>query len=297
MKQMNRSYSFEQLYEELGITRQGHWDYCKREMAEQLQEQNILKEVIRLRKNHPKMGSRPLFHTLKDQGIDLGVGINKFETILRKNEFCVGGIKKNWPKTSDGLGKENYPNLLDGLVLNDINQAFVGDITYYFADNQWHFIISLKDVYSQIIVGLEVSVKQDTQAVKNCLKSAIKFRGRENLKGCIHHTDNGSQYNAKSYKAMLSELGMRISRAESCIENGSSEQLHNIIKNMYFEPWGVVTFEEMKKAKSKFLKLNNNERNIALLGNKSPANFEQYIKYIPVTQRKVKTLYDFSQHK
>lgn len=88
---------------------------------------------------------------------------------------------------------------------------------------------------------------------------------------------------------------MQISRAENCMQNGSSEQFHGIIKNMYFEPWGVVTYQEMQLAKPRFLHLNNYERSIAQLGNMSPGTFENELKKIPLELRIKKQLHDFKK--
>ncbi|MBK9023483.1 MAG: hypothetical protein IPL69_05795 [Saprospiraceae bacterium] len=51
------------------------------------------------------------------------------------------------------------------------------------------------------------------QAVAS-LKS-ISIRGAQNLKFAIHHTDNGSQYEALIYLMLLNELGMQISISKS----------------------------------------------------------------------------------
>lgn len=291
----NRSYKLEELYKVLGVTRQAIWqsENIKEKQSKNVDE--IISKVIKARQDHPKMGSRTLYYTMKNKGIEINIGINKFEHVLSENDLTVGRCKKYKPKTSDGKGRENYPNLIDGLEINDINKVIVGDITYYMADRKWHYIISLKDIYSQFIVGLEVSQNQDANAALLCLKAVEKLRGKENLKGCIHHSDNGSQYNSTEYKKLLKELGMQISRAENCMQNGSSEQFHGIIKNMYFEPWGVVTYQEMQLAKPRFLHLNNYERSIAQLGNMSPGTFENELKKIPLELRIKKQLHDFKK--
>lgn len=283
----------EKVYSSLGVTRQGIWQSFSVKNKKDTIEEEIIKKVIDFRVSHPKMGARPLFHSMVNHGINIPVGITKFEKILRTNDLNVGSVKTYKPQTSDGKGKENYTNLINGLKVNDINQVLVADMTYYYADDQWRYIMSLKDVYSQFM-NIEVSIFQDAEAALACLERWVKLRGKKNLQGCIHHSDNGGPYNSKIYKNLLCDLGMIISRAETCVQNGSSEQSHNVVKNMYFEPWGVASFEEMIKAREKFLRANNYERAIKQLGNRSPVEFEKHIKNIPMEERSSKVLFDFT---
>ena len=76
----------------------------------------------------------------------------------------------------------------------------------------------------------------------------IQVRKGMDMRGCILHSDNGSQYDSTAYKKMLSDEGIQISRAENCLENGSAENLNSIVKNMYLKPWGVSTFKELQQA-------------------------------------------------
>lgn len=64
------------------------------------------------------------------------------------------------------------------------------------------------------------------------LTELSKLRG-DNIFGCIHHTDGGSQYKAHIYKKMLNKLKMKQSIAENCLQNGMAEQLNGLIKNGY----------------------------------------------------------------
>jgi putative transposase len=284
----------ETLYKELHISRQAIWKHQKATNAKKESESAIIQDVKCWRKKHPSMGSRQLFHSMKNDGCDLKIGINKFENLLKKNNLTIGKVRSKKPKTSDGKGKEDYPNLTNGLILNDINQLLVADITYYWVDDAWHYLFTLKDVYSQRILDLVPSKNMTSENALKCIRTANKIRGKGALVNCIHHTDNGSQYNANNYKKILTEeLGMKISRAETCEQNGSSEQFNHIVKNMYFEGWGIETYKQLVPACKDFLHLNNNERAIKQLGNLSPIVFEKSLKSIPLELRIKKTLHDF----
>lgn len=287
----------ESVFLEIGYSRQGLSQNVSRKKAEDDLDKEIEQLVIGLRVNHPRMGSRSMYNTLNNKGLSLGIGVNKFENIVSRLNLTVKKGRTFKPKTSDGKGRKEYPNLINGLVVKDIRNAIVGDITYYLVDNKWHYIFTLKDIYSQRFLGIYPAATLKAVNALQCLDQAIQQVGSEGLRGCIHHTDNGSQYEADKYLMKLEKLGMKVSRAENCLENGSAEQLNDIIKNMYLKPWGITTFKGLRKACDKIMKLSNAERGIKQLGGLSPELFEKALKSIPLDQRRIKELYDFTQDK
>lgn len=286
----------EQVYRAIGISRQAIWKWKSRNQSKSLKEARIIEQVKKWRKNHPKMGSRPLYYSIVGQGIELEVGVNQFEKIIRDNNLVIGKARTRKPKGSDGEGKEDYPNLINGLKLTDINQLVVLDITYIWIDSKWCYVFALKDVYSQ---WMHIKPSQNMEAKNGlaCLEEFVQLRGRKAVKGCIHHSDNGSQYNWHVYKEALLDLGFLISRSTSCKENGSIEQSHHVSKNMYLEHMGIKSFQQLKKACNEFMQRNNYERAIEQLGWKTPDKFEKSLKSIPMESRVEKKLYDFNQDK
>lgn len=285
----------EQVYKQMGITRQAIWKSKRRDQEVQDEEEKIVEQVKQWRKRHPKMGSRALFHSMKASDISIVVGINKFEKIIKERGLQVGKAKSRKPKSSDGKGKKNYPNLTNGLELSDINQLIVLDVSYIWIENQWYYIFAIKDAYSQRMTIVPSKDKGAKNALA-CLRKFAKLRGDNALNGCIHHSDNGSEYAWGPYLKALEEYNMLISRSKGCKENGSAEQAHNISKNMYLEPWGINTYEKLVKASKEFEYLNNNERAIKQLGNMTVHQFELSLKEIPKEQRMKRRLHDFQNN-
>ena len=287
-------FHMEDLYELLGETRQNHHQKLRRAERKRIHETALVKTVNAYRLDHPRMGSRPLYHLMVSRGEQIQMGLSQFEKFMSLSGLIVPSLKTKKPKTSDGKGKESYENLTNGLVLNGPNQLIVADITYYDIPECRSYLFALKDVYSQKILGLIPSKNMNSENAEQCLIQMSTQRGAEIFPGCIHHSDNGSQYNAKTYKEILSEMEIRISRAENCVQNGSIEQMNHIVKNMYLEPWCIQTFKQLKKACQRFVKLNNEQRVIKQLGNSCPDDFEKMILKLPEEQRPEKKLYDFN---
>lgn len=285
----------ESVYSELGLSRQAVHQQWSRDDRQQRHQEYIIQTVKEWRIKHPRMGSRALYYSIKNVGgIDLGLGVNKFEHLMSTSGLIIKPHRKWIVKTSDGKGKAGYPNLTNGLILNNLNQLIAGDITYYNIGGQWSYIFTLKDVYSQRILGLIPSLTLKASMAMKCLEQAIITRKDMDFKGCIHHSDNGSQYNATAYRKKLTDAKMCISRAENCLENGSAENLNSIIKNMYLKPWGIRTFKELKQACQEVMYINNHQRAIDQLGQLCPIQFEKLVMSLQPEQRPNKVLYDFN---
>lgn len=291
----NRAYSMELFYQFLNTSRQWYAQYKLRQYDKTTIENHIVSHVKQWRKHHPKMGSRQMYFSLVNLGIDLPVGINKFESIVSKYHLGAGTAKRFRPLTSDGKGKGSYPNLTNGLIIKDINCLVVGDITYFDIKGEWFYIFTLKDVYSQYLLSLIAAHSLEELHAIAALQNFENIRGVKAIKGCIHHSDNGSQYNGNTYKNQLSKLEMKISRADSCQQNGSAEQLNHIIKNMYLNHWSISSLRELKQACKELQYLNNHQRVINQLEQRTPVDFENYIKTVTVDQRPKKQMYDFNQ--
>lgn len=289
-----RPYSNEYLYSALGISRQSLWSSDKRSSASSANVSLVKELVLKLREHHPGMGSREMYHSLKNKGTPPPFGINKFEDTVSALGLCAGRPKTKKPMGSDGKGKKDYPNLASGLVLVDINKLLVGDITYISIGRKWHYIFTLKDVYSQFILALVPSPNMKAANVLSCIGEAVKARGKKALRGAIFHTDNGSQYEAGEVLALLEHLHVVVSRAKDCQQNGSAEQLNNLVKNQYLEHWSPRSFQDLEKACRKVTRLHNHERAIPQLGNISPVEFERRLASIPLDQRPIKKMHEFN---
>lgn len=282
------------LLKAIGKTRQAYNQAKSRILFNSLLENKIIGEVIEWRRSHSRMGSRCCYYSLKEAGINISIGVNKFERLLSERGLTVGQAKRSGPKTSDGKGKRAYPNLTNGLIINDINQLVVADITHFWIKDRWYYIFTLKDVYSQRLISLIPCSNMEAINACRTLEELRNLRGVNNLKNCIHHSDNGSQYEAKIFKSKLLNLEMKISRAEECKQNGSSEQVNHIVKNMYLKHMGINTEGQLKKACKKVKELMNTERSVKQLDYLTVSKFESRIESLPANLRPIKQLHDFS---
>lgn len=295
IKRGHRSFSMEAFYRTIGGSRQNTAQCLARAERYHNTESQVIDLVHRMRELHPRMGSRPLYKNIEKFDTVLPVGITKFEQIVSKNGLTVKKIKSKKVRTSDGLGKGRYVNLTNNLILSDINQLIVFDITYFHIRSNTFYLFTAKDVYSQFMLSVVPSRTMEADNAMKCIRDIVEIRGEDALRGCIHHTDNGSQYEAIRYKSELVRIGFKISRSDECKQNGSIEQSHFILKSMYLDQWSISSFSDLELKCKRFLYLNNHQRSIKQLGYMTPIEFENRIKTLPKSKRPKKQLHDFAK--
>ena len=84
------------------------------------------------------------------------------------------------------------------------------------------YLAVILDAWSRRVVGYAISRSIDARLAIAALKSAIHDRNPP--KGCIHHSDRGSQYASADYRKLLTTHGlvgsMRDPRLECAPEAG-----------------------------------------------------------------------------
>lgn len=270
-----------QLYALNGISKQTHWEWGKRQ--ETLLDNWLLLEPIILewRERHPSMSLKKLYHIIapnfigRDKFIDYGM-LNDFEALRYSKR----------PKSTTYSPKENYPNLLLGLNILNINQVWVSDTTYFKIKNKWVYITFIMDLYSRYIVGYHAATSLFAQANLEALLMATRLRNIKALKTpLIHHSDRGSQYKSLLYTQALKNAKINISMGKIVYDNIHIERFHQTIKGEYLIHKNIQSIHDLRKQLPKVIELYNHERPHQSLGMKTPYEFENYLCNVPLCQR------------
>lgn len=285
-----QTFRMEALYKTSGISKQGYFMKLSRLKKRQQIETEIIEQVKVSRKKHPQMGSRPLYYLTRPTTM----GINKFEQLLRVEKLTLEVKKSCIRTTNSNHAFRRYANLVNGRDLNDINQVWVGDITYYITAQKVYYITFIEDVYSRHILGHHVSESMHAVEIVKALRDALKTRKRHCLKGLIHHSDRGSQYCSDLYTGLLNSKGITISMANNCLENSYAERINGTIKNQYLLDKPVSGLHQLRDQVKEAVKLYNCERPHKSLAYSTPEYFEESIKRIELSDRKKVKMYDFS---
>ncbi len=122
--------SLSRICEIYGISRQNYYKLKKRAKIIKINQQKIISMIQEIRRIHPRMGIKKIYHLIKEkirkEGIKIGRdGIYK---IAREHGYLVKRKRRASKTTRRGLRK--FSNHLKGLVIKRINQVWVSDITY-----------------------------------------------------------------------------------------------------------------------------------------------------------------------
>lgn len=292
--QSRHGIAMERFYRYAGITRQGFFQACQ----QQLREEKIWKEITSLvrtyrTKTDRRAGSRALYYNLGVKA-RFNIGVSKFEQLMSENGLSLNPLRVRVVTTQSSMQSWNYPNLTNGLVVNDINEVVVGDLTYVVIGTNRYFLFCLTDLYSARIVGYSLGDRMRAVDAKMAMDRWIKLRGEPNLNDCIHHTDGGAQYFSGLYLAESKRINVRISCAENCLMNGYAEQRNGLLKHHLLPTIRHTEGKKLDKEVTRIMRIYNFERKQQALGWLSPVEFEAKISELK--QRPQMVLYKFNKH-
>ena len=275
----------ERIYEYFQISRQGFNKAVKRLKAEQEMMEQIQKLVLAYRMDKDRRaGSRSLYYNLgiKDK---YGIGVTKFEQLMSQYGLTLVPCRVRVVTTQSCLQSWNYPNLCNGLVINNINQLVVGDLTYIALGKTRYYLFCLTDVFSERIGGYHLSQRMRKQEALSALQMLSNLRGGKDLYNCIHHTDGEGQYFSGDYLKATGNIKMQTSVARSCLENGYAEQKNGFFKNHLLPTLQYNEGKRLDQSLEKAVKFYNIERKQKELGWLSPDEFERAIKNRQIKQK------------
>ena len=161
-------------------------------------------------------------------------------------------------------------------MLTDINQLWVGDITYIRLRQEFIYLAALLDAYSRRCIGWALARYLDARLPLAALQMALQTRSFP--PGCLmHHSDRGVQYASKEYVQVLHEnkIIISMSRIGNPYDNAKAERFMRTLKYEEIYMNDYDTFAEVLRSMEHFIEaVYNRKRLHSALGYLPPEEFE-----------------------
>ncbi len=134
-------------------------------------------------------GYRRVGAALRHQGVV--VNGKKLRRLMREQGLQPKRRRRYVVTTDSDHAGPIFPDLAKDVVPERPNQLWVSDLTYVAIPGGFVYLAAILDAWSRKVVGYAISRSMDARVAVAALKAAIK--SREPARGCIHHSDRGSQ--------------------------------------------------------------------------------------------------------
>lgn len=261
------------LYKSIGISKQSFHQQEDKWIKKCSEEQQLLLIIFQLRKDHPTMGARDMYHKIQPEYM----GRDAFERFCKLENLTVRRIR-NHRITTDSSGVIRFENLIEHLIITRLNQVWQSDITYFEVNGMFYYITFIIDLFSRRIVGYHTSKRLTTeQTTMPGLLMAIKTRKRQamSMSELILHSDGGGQYYAKEFLKITRQHNILNSMCKHPWENAFAERINGIIKNNYLIHKPINSFEDLVKEVDRSVELYNTDKPHSSLQKKTPIEFEK----------------------
>ena len=153
------------------------------------------------------------------------------------------------------------------------NTKWTTDITEFKLLGQKLYLSPIMDLFNREIISYTLSKSPNFHQITEMLRSA--FQRLPDDTHLILHSDQGWQYQMRSYQKMLKDKGIRqsMSRRGNCYDNCVMENFFGILKSEFYHNKKFSSIEQFSKELCDYIDYYNNRRIKVKLKGLSPVQF------------------------
>lgn len=263
------------------VSRSAYYAWLKRPgkviTAEQLHLYRRAKMLFK--RSRSSLGYRELRKRLSKEGFDISnYGTQQLMhklglLVTQRIAYKVTTKRKHSDVVADNLLNQNFNPTAP-------NQVWAGDVTYLKTGEGWMYLAIVMDLYSRRIVGWHIDKRMTTELVSKALIKAYNLR--QPPKGLVFHSDRGSQYTSKHYRALLRRFSIRASMGDvgACWDNAVVERFFGSLKHDWLLKVPQPTREFMKNDVAAYMRYYNIERLHTANNDMSPIEYENSLRKV-----------------
>ena len=163
----------------------------------------LMRRIDELHLQYPFMGARQLRRQLQREGVE--VGRRHIGTLMRR--MGIEALAPQPGTSKRAPGHKIYPYLLRKLAIARSNQVWALDTTYIPMARGFVYLTAVVDVASRRVLAHKVATTLEACHAREVIELAFARWGTPD----IVNTDQGSQFTAQDFTAVVLESGARLS--------------------------------------------------------------------------------------
>ncbi len=259
----------------LGHSTQAYYAWVRQPVSQrELEDAYLTNALVDAHDDDPEFGYRFLTDELERLGER--VGERRVWRLCSQQRLWSTTVRKGRRSS----GKTPGPAVHDDHVQRDFsaqrpNRVWVTDITEHPTAEGKLYLCAIKDLFSNRIVGYALHERMTAELAVTALRTAVARRQPRGV--VVVHSDRGSQFRARSFRAVLKAAGLQgsMGRVASAGDNAAMESWHALLQKNVLDRRRWATREQLHGAVVFWIEHTyNRRRRQRRLGRLTPVEFE-----------------------
>lgn len=259
----------------LGHSTQAYYAWLARPISDrEMEDAYLTNALIDAHEDDPEFGYRFLTDELERAGH--AVGERRVWRLCSQQKLWSTTVRKG----RRGAGKSPGPAVHDDHVQRNFtaeepDQVWVTDITEHPTGQGKLYCCAIKDLFSNRIVGYAIDERMSAQLTVAALRTAVARRAPSGV--VVVHSDRGSQFRARSFRAVLAAAGLQgsMGRVASAGDNAAMESWNALLQKNVLDRRRWATRDQLHDAIVLWIERTyNRRRRQRALGKLTPVEYE-----------------------
>lgn len=273
VQELRQKYPLKALLQLAGLPRSTFYYYLHQ--SQNPAKYQMVKEqiVIIFNENKKRYGYRRITKELHNN--DIRVNHKTVRKLMKQlGLVCQVRSKRKYSSYKGEVG-EVAPNLLERhFKTNQPNRKWVTDVTEFKVNDQKLYLSPILDLFNGEVVSYNLSRHPNFKQITDMLEGAFQ-KLPDKVDNLILHSDQGWQYQMKSYQNLLKAKGITqsMSRKATCLDNAVAENFFGLLKTELFYLEKFNSIDQLEKAIVDYIDYYNNRRIKLKLNGLSPVQY------------------------